>query len=90
MMEYAATIGAKGQVTIPAAIRRRLGLRAGDDVAFALDDGGAVRLRRTPRFEELRGIVPPLPGRETIDFEDLIEEAMQEEADRIVREMGGL
>ena len=38
---------------------------------------------------DLRGIVPALPGRITSDFEDLIEEAMEKEADRIVRDMEG-
>jgi AbrB family looped-hinge helix DNA binding protein len=35
----------KGQVTIPAPIRKRLGLRAGDRVAF-VEDGEKVQLRR--------------------------------------------
>ena len=32
--------------------------------------------------------VPPLPGRETIDFEDQIEEALAEDAARIAGRMG--
>ena len=39
--------------------------------------------------ESVRGIVPALPGRETVDFEDEIEEAMQFEADRIVARLAG-
>jgi len=36
----------------------------------------------------LFGSVPALPGRETVDFDILIREAMEEEADRIVRALG--
>lgn len=38
-------------------------------------------------LQELRGIVPAIPGRITTDFEDQIEDAMEEEAARIVDEM---
>ena len=39
-----ATIAAKGQVTIPKAIREALALRQGDQLRWDLDDGG-VRVR---------------------------------------------
>jgi len=71
MEESLATITAKGQVTIPAEIRKALGLKPGDKVAFTLNQGevklepspsalrdgfGAVRPRRKPEdFTELRG-----------------------------------
>ena len=89
-MEAIATVTARGQVTIPAAIRRHLGLNAADQVAFVIDETGAVQVRPARvTLEDLFGSVPPIPGRETADFEDYIEEAMDAEADRIVREMGG-
>jgi len=89
MREFVATVTSKGQVTIPVEIRRRLGLGPGDKVAFVFD-GDEVRLR-PPRYtiESICGSVPAL-GRETPDFEDQIREAMEEEADRVVRRMGGL
>jgi antitoxin PrlF len=40
-----ATITAKGQVTIPKAIREALALRQGDQLRWDLDEGG-VRVRR--------------------------------------------
>jgi len=41
-------ITAKGQVTIPQAVRERAGLMPGTDVEFEIDDGD-VRLVKTPR-----------------------------------------
>jgi len=38
-------------------------------------------------LRDLHGIVPAIPGRDTGDFEDQIEEAMEEEAARIVAGM---
>jgi looped-hinge helix DNA binding domain, AbrB family len=73
MKESLATITAKGQVTIPAEIRKALELKPRDKVAFILDQGevklepsssalragfGVVKPRRKPEdFKELRGEV---------------------------------
>lgn len=45
MIEAHGTLTRKGQVTVPVAIRRALGLKQGDKVAFTLEDG-SVRLVR--------------------------------------------
>lgn len=39
----------KGQLTVPIAIRRRLGLRDRDQVAFVVDETGRIELQ-VPRF----------------------------------------
>ncbi len=73
MKETLATITAKGQVTIPAEIRRALGLKPRDKIAFIFNQGevklepssstlrsgfGAVKPRKKPEdFKELRGEV---------------------------------
>jgi len=44
--ELRTVITRKGQVTVPAEIRRELGLKQGDKVAFIIDEG-EVRLART-------------------------------------------
>ncbi len=55
----AATISSKGQTTIPGAIRRGLGLVAGDRVEFLLAPGGyAVLLPRDLQPRDLRGLLP--------------------------------
>ena len=53
------TLTSKGQVTIPAEVRRRLGLHPGDRVAFVVD-GDAVRLvRKESRVEAAFGLCKP-------------------------------
>ena len=55
----------KGQVTIPKPVRDRLGITAGSDVEFHLEQDGRIVLlkvgaaQRPNRFEALRGIGGP-------------------------------
>jgi len=52
-----ATITAKGQVTVPKAIREALGLRQGDQLRWDLEDGGVrVRLVSPLDLTYLRGV----------------------------------
>ena len=90
MRTIEATVTSKGQVTIPVEIRRHLGIGAADKVAFVINGQGAVELR-PPRYtlKSIRGAIPALPGREAGDFEEQIEEAMEEMAERVVQRMGG-
>lgn len=83
MKKIDATITSQGQVTIPVEVRRRLGLHKRDKVTFVLD-GSDVRLVR-PRYtvESAFGAVAPIPET-SADFDEEIEEAMQDEADRVV------
>jgi len=73
MKESLATITTKGQVTIPAEVRKALGLKPRDKVAFVFDQGevkiepssstlrhgfGAINPRKKPEdFKQLRGKV---------------------------------
>ena len=57
MAELLATVTSKGQVTVPAPVRRHLGLEATDKIAFVIEPDGTV-LVRAPRYatlESLRG-----------------------------------
>lgn len=87
MKAIVSTVTDKGQVTIPVEVRNRLGIARGQKVVFLIE-GNEVRLK-PERFtlESVFGSVPALPGQETDDFEDQIEEAMEEEAERIVSEL---
>ncbi|AHF98345.1 AbrB family transcriptional regulator [Halostagnicola larsenii XH-48] len=53
-MSHESTVTSKGQVTIPKAIRERMGLEAGETVLFRLDDDGGVRMVRVPSDPQAR------------------------------------
>ena len=59
-------ISSKGQVTVPIAVRKRLGLRAGDRVEFAQQNGNIVlrpaRAEGENPFAESTGILGNFPG----------------------------
>jgi hypothetical protein len=48
---------------------------------------GEDKANRDYTLEEVFGIIPALPGVETGDFDDLIEEAMEDHADWVVDRM---
>lgn len=58
-----ATVTSKGQVTIPADIRRSLGLQAQDRLSFTpMPDGTVVLRAKTPSVMALKGILKPKAG----------------------------
>ena len=83
MSETIATINGSGQVTIPAAVRRHLGVGTADKVAFIIATEGAVELRPI-RFtlESVLSSLPALPN-ESADLEREIEEAVTSAAARL-------
>lgn len=63
------TVTRKGQVTLPVDIRKALGIKQGDKVAFEMDDEGVARLTRQDSFTaRTAGIVktsrPPMSAEE--------------------------
>lgn len=85
MQQITRTVTSKGQVTIPKQIREQLGIEAADKITFVINDAGRVEIRPAPyRMRDLRGILPAIPGRETEDFDDFIDEAMQARADQLM------
>jgi AbrB family looped-hinge helix DNA binding protein len=84
MHEATSTVTSKGQVTIPAEIRRYLGIEPADKVAFVIDGAGKVEIRPAKyTIETIRGIVPALPDREAGDFRAQIEEATEEATEHL-------
>ena len=68
-----AKITSKGQVTIPKAVRDRLGLRPGDEIEF-IEDNGNYKVKKTvlhSPFERYRGYLKHLQGRSS---DEVIEE----------------
>lgn len=79
-----------GQLTMPAAIRRELGLSAGDSVLWTKDAAGNTIIRPMRyTVEELDGILPEIdhPSAET-DFEDMIAEAQEGLVEKALKEIG--
>ena len=88
MKEYTATTTQRNQVTIPAAVRRLLGIKPRDKVAFTIDDAGTVRLAAAQfTLESAYGSVRPTARPE--DFERLSRDAKDEKAMATAREMRG-
>jgi len=57
-MSEPTTMSIKGQVTIPRDVRERLGLQAGDKIAWSLLSNGTVVVRpKTRRLTDLVGIL---------------------------------
>jgi antitoxin PrlF len=55
MREIISTITSKGQVTIPAEVRKHLGIQNNDQVAFVIDAEGKVQLK-VPRYQSVASL----------------------------------
>ena len=80
--EYIRTVTSKGQVTIPAAIRRQLGVKAQGEVIFRMS-GQMVEIAPAAvmSLEEAAGSVPPLRSGKTV--EEAVKEAKEEKAEKL-------
>ena len=86
MREIWASVTERGQVTIPAEVRRALGIGKREKVIFALDDGTVVL--KKPRFtiETAAGSIPAL-NPPMVDVDQAIREAKEEKAAREIEKM---
>jgi len=83
-MRVAARITAKGQVTIPAPVRRALDLAIGDEVIFEMEPGpGAphAQVRKAADFMAVAGSVPVPAEWADADWPSLREAAWSAQAD---------
>jgi antitoxin PrlF len=87
MREIVSTIISKGQVTIPAAVRRHLGVSTHDKITFVLEDNGEVRLGvpHYPTIQSLRGIAGSLPH--PLSWQEIEEIAHDEHADEVAKSL---
>jgi antitoxin PrlF len=81
MREMETTVTQKGQVTIPAAVRSRLGLKPRDKVRFEVE-GDVVTLRPAPS-KVLRWYGSVTPKERPEDFQKVREEFEQGVADEV-------
>jgi AbrB family looped-hinge helix DNA binding protein len=67
-----ATMTSKGQVTIPADIRKALGLSAGERVVFTrLEDGTTVMRAKTRSILDLKAMLKSKRGKRNVAIEDM-------------------
>lgn len=78
MKAYRTVVSAKGQVVIPAVLRKQLGLKKGTPATWSEEHGS---LRLTPMNErvidEVRGCLKPRPGESSM-FDELFAERERE------------
>jgi antitoxin PrlF len=77
-----ATITSKGQITIPAEVRRRLGVTSRDGLAFVLDEGQEIRIRPSRRdITALAGAAGKL--RDTLTWNEVLNIAHEDATDPV-------
>jgi len=85
MKELITTMTQRGQITVPAEIRRLLKLKPHDKVAFTVDDGEVkivpVAFTAASAFSSIE------PVDESDSFEDQIRQAKDERAEHTIRSM---
>ncbi len=86
MRQITAATTQRNQVTIPAEVRRLLGLKPRDKVAFTIGDGGEVRLAPVSfSLESAYGSVTPSKRPE--DFDEITRSAKEAKAEETAREL---
>jgi antitoxin PrlF len=77
-----ATITSKGQITLPKALRTKMGLKPGDEVVF-LPHNDSCELRKTRSIHELAGILGK--PKKTVTLEEIDEAVRQHAVQRFLR-----
>jgi len=78
-MNAVATVTSKGQVTLPASVRRALSIETGDRLLFVPVEGRVV-VERIPSFLDLAGTVPVPEEWSDAEWSDVREQARRERA----------
>jgi AbrB family looped-hinge helix DNA binding protein len=83
---YSVTVGARGRVVLPVALRERLGLKEGDKLVLTVQPDGSVKLlSRREAVRRARGLFAHVaPG------ESLVDELIAERREEACRESEGL
>ncbi|CAB4883122.1 MAG: AbrB/MazE/SpoVT family DNA-binding domain-containing protein [Actinobacteria bacterium] len=75
-MDTHAKLTSKGQITIPKQIRDALGLSAGDDLLFRLEDSSAT-ISKSADFISLAGSVPVPAAKRGTSWDDVLRRTRQ-------------
>ena len=87
MRELLTVVTRKGQVTVPAEIRRALGIKEGDRVAFVMEKNEVRLVAKGSVVERTAGVLRSSRPAETV--EELREAAERAIAEGAVERMGG-
>ena len=79
------TVTSKGQVTVPKAIRERLGLREGDMLEFNVDEAGRIVVSPHRRGEGVCGVLGDFASDEPVSVEDMNQAIRRRAAERTHR-----
>jgi AbrB family looped-hinge helix DNA binding protein len=71
LVDVAARVTSKGQVTVPKAVRDALGIAEGDELVFRVEGDRAV-VARTPRFLELAGSVDVPAAKRNVAWDEVL------------------
>jgi antitoxin PrlF len=81
-------ITTKGQTTLPAEVRNRLGVGPGDHIDYILGDDGVVQIKRARTLADLCGILKSEVSLTDAELDQAIEEAWNARADEIMVRFG--
>jgi AbrB family looped-hinge helix DNA binding protein len=71
VVDVAAKVTSKGQVTVPKVVRDALGIRDGDEVIFRVE-GNRALLARTPNFLDLAGTVSVPAAKRNVAWDEVV------------------
>jgi antitoxin PrlF len=79
IVDAAARVTSKGQVTVPKSVRDALGIKDGDEVVFRVEGNRAV-LARTPEFLALAGTVRVPAAKRNVAWDEVIRRTRSDRA----------
>jgi AbrB family looped-hinge helix DNA binding protein len=79
VVDAAAKVTSKGQVTVPKAVRDALGIKEGDEVVFRVEGNRAV-LARTPDFLALAGKIRVPAAKRNVAWDEVIRRTRSDRA----------
>ena len=86
MRQFTTSTTQRNQVTIPAEVRRFLGIKPRDKVSFTVNDDGHVTIAAADfTLETAFGSVKPITDGRTLD--EIIRDVKDEKAEQTVREL---
>jgi antitoxin PrlF len=71
LVDAAAKVTSKGQVTLPKVVRDALGIKEGDEIIFRVEGSRAV-LARTPDFLALAGTIRVPAAKRNVAWDEVI------------------